>query len=164
MTKSLNKWRTQFTPYDSSNYAYRSDKPSRTVQSEKDLFNPNSVMKQYRRDRDKSVFERRKGIYADISGLSGMSSFSDVVSRMDSINELFMTLPALERERLGNDPMKFLDYVNNPANLEWLAKHGFVELSKKPDEIVETKSAVPLEQKTNSEAIKSSGTLEKSGV
>ena len=121
------------------------------------MFNPNNVMKLYRRTQDKSVFMKRKGIFADISGMSQMNSFADVMAQMDSINDLFMTLPALEREQFGNNPMRFLDYANDPANLKWLADRGFIEFRDSP----ETKSVVPPEQKTDSGDTKSAGTPEK---
>jgi hypothetical protein len=145
MSKSV-LWRTQFTPYDSRKYSLVCDDPSLAVQADKDLFNPNRVMKQYFRDGDISIFERRRGIYADISDLGSISSYSDVVKALEPVNNLFMTLPALEREEFMNDPIKFLDFAQNPDNKQWLIDRGFI----KPTEVGDNESVVPPEQKADS--------------
>lgn len=138
------KWRTQFTDHNPLDYSLACKDPSKAKQAEKNLYNPNFIIRQYWRDGDKTVFSRRRGIYADISDLGSMSSFADVQSRMDMVNEAFLTIPAIEREKFGNNPMRWLDFANNPANLKWMQDYGFlpkadgdVSDSKKSDGIPE---------------------------
>lgn len=121
------KFRTILSEHNASDYGLKCELPSKAKQSDRDMFNPNTVMKMFRRTGDISVFQKRKGYYADICHLSSMSSYADVQAAIEPIIEAFYTLPSLEREKFGHDPMKFLDFTKNPANLTWLAEQGFID-------------------------------------
>lgn len=120
------KWRTQFTKHDAFKYATVFTLPSKTKQADRDRFNPNNVMRQFQRTGDLNLFKRRQGYYADITHLSSMSSYADVQAAMEPILDAFYSLPALEREKFGNNPMNFLDFAKDPANLKWLVDNGFL--------------------------------------
>lgn len=140
------KWRTPYTAYDSKNFGLSCKLPSKAKQADKDMFNPNTVMKMFRRTGDLNVFNQRKGYYADISHLSSMSSYMDVQAALEPIVNAFYSLPSDEREKFGHDPIKFLDFTKNPANIKWLVKYGFIE---DPD-LVKTKlSSSPTEGKSD---------------
>lgn len=142
VAKSI-KWRTQFSAYKADDYGLTCPEPSRTLQAEKNMFNPNFIIRQYWRDGDINVFNQRKGIFADISGLGSMSSFADVQSRLNAVSDAFMTLPALEREKFGNDPIVWLDFANNPANIKWMQDFGFLprDADRSLEEVKDVKSA-----------------------
>lgn len=120
------KYRTILSDHFPERYGLACKLPSLAKQADRDMFNPNTVMKVFRRTGDLSLFQRRQGFYADISHLSTMSSYMDVQAAMQPIVQAFYSLPAVEREKFGHDPMNFLDFAKNPANLKWLADQGFL--------------------------------------
>ena len=139
----ISKWRTEFTPYDPKKFGLACKDPSLASQSERDMFSPKNVLKMFSRSGDKTLFERRQGIYADISHLGTMSSYADVRAAVEPINELFMLLPALEREKFDNDPMAFMDAMHLPENQDYLVKQGLVERPTKGVETPKVESVVP---------------------
>lgn len=120
-------FRTILSDHNPIDYGLACKLPSRTKQADRDMFNPNNVMKLFRRTGDLAVFKKRQGYYADICHLDSFSSYADVQASMDPILDAFYSLDALEREKFGHDPMNFLDFAKNPANLEWLIKNGFID-------------------------------------
>lgn len=129
-------WRTPYSKHDANRYGLSCKLPSKAKQADRDMFNPNTVMKLFRRTGDLSLFKRRQGFYADISHLSSISSYADVQAAMQPIADAFYSLPSVERDKFGHDPMRFLDFAKNPANMKWLIEHGFVH----DPSFVETKS------------------------
>lgn len=119
-------WKTPYSKHDANRYGLSCKLPSKAKQADRDTFNPNTIMMLFRRSGDLSLFKRRQGFYADISHLSSMSSYADVQAAMQPIADAFYSLPSFEREKFGHDPMKFLDFAKNPANMKWLIEQGFV--------------------------------------
>jgi len=132
------KFRTILSAHDAKKYGLACKLPSLAKQSDRDMFNPNTVMKLFRRNGDVAVFKKRQGYYADICHLDSMSSYADVQASMEPIVNAFYSLDSTERAKFGHDPMNFLDFAKNPANLEWLIKQGF----KKPDELNSSQTKV----------------------
>ena len=66
-------------------------------------------------------------IYGDFSD---MESFHEAQGIIAHANQQFAMLSAETRERFGNDPAKFLEFVNDPQNNEEKVKMG---LAKKND-------------------------------
>lgn len=79
------------------------------------------------------------GRFEDVSQVPDYRSAFDYVKRAD---EAFMRLPPNVRTRFDNDPAAFLDFVDNPANLDELVAMGLAEPKvSSPEKAVD--SAVP---------------------
>ena len=69
--------------------------------------------------------EKEGSFYGDFSSSIDFQGAYDLVqSTMDQ----FLALPSICRDRFGNDPGKFLDFVSNPANAPQFAELGLVEV------------------------------------
>jgi len=77
---------------------------------------------------------RGQGIPAPVSGLQPVyGDFTDVgdyltaVNRVKAAEDAFMQLPARLRQRVGNDPGRFLEYALDPVNRDELVNLGLAE-------------------------------------
>ena len=68
--------------------------------------------------------EKQGSFYGDFSnGLDFQSAYDSILSTM----EQFQELPSACRDRFGNNPALFLDFVSNPDNAPHFASLGLVE-------------------------------------
>lgn len=65
----------------------------------------------------------RPPVFADVSGVR---DFKSAVYRVQAVHELFDALPSEVRKRFKNDPLGFLQFCDNPANLSEMAKLGLL--------------------------------------
>lgn len=93
---------------------------SRTKQSFSDETNINNILAQYLKTGLIDYVNENQGRYGDVTGL-------DFQQAMDTValgREMFDALPANIRDRFANDPARFLDFVDDPANDEEAIKLG----------------------------------------
>jgi phage internal scaffolding protein len=105
--------------------------PSMTKQSFKKDCDVNAIVARFKKTCGVDFLTRFQG-YVD----GNFGDFTDVVDYRTAIeqirkaDETFMNLPAQVRANFLNDPAQFLDFVQNPANVDELVKMG---LATKPE-------------------------------
>lgn len=122
---------------NSLKYAYRSNRPSVAVQSQKDDADINSIMKRFGQT-GMLPSNVRAPTYGDFT------SAGDFRSAMDSVRaakESFMEMPAEVRKRFGNDPQLFVEFCSDEKNLKEMREMGLaipevVPPEVKPSEVV----------------------------
>lgn len=88
--------------------------PSMTKQSFKEECDINNIMAKYRATGLIDVGTKLKeGHYADLADMPDYHTSMNVVIAAQAA---FEALPSTLRERFGNDPGKFMDFVSDPAN------------------------------------------------
>jgi len=98
--------------------------PSLTKQSFKDECDINNILKKYRNTGLITHVQTARQGYGDFSSITDYQSAMNAVL---AAQEAFLELPAEIRERFGNDPMTFVQFIDNPANV-----NAAVELGLKP--------------------------------
>lgn len=101
---------------------------SLTRQSEAESCDINVIMKRYEKT---GVLpqDMREAVFADVSAFG---SFREVMETVRQATDGFMALPADVRARFANDPVSFIDFCADPANLGELERLGLVEASQAP--------------------------------
>lgn len=102
--------------------------PSLAVQASKDETDINTIVNKYLRTGE--MPEQRQGIYADISELTDLQ---EALEQVRAADEAFMALPAEVRRYFDNDPVKLVQFANDPANLDKAIELGLAE--RKPQAI-----------------------------
>lgn len=69
----------------------------------------------------------RMPTYGDFTGVN---NYQDALNAIMEAERSFMQLPAKVRQRFNNDPQEFLDFCEDPANLEEAQKLGLVKESR----------------------------------
>lgn len=68
-------------------------------------------------------------VYADVSSSKDYHSALNLIL---NANEQFMSLDAELRAKFDNDPAKFLDFANDPKNVEKMIEYGLAERRDAP--------------------------------
>jgi phage internal scaffolding protein len=113
------------------------------VQSAKDECDINVIMKKYERDGLLEHVNEYEGHYGDFTEVC---DYHTALNLVKSADEMFMTLPAYVRKEFDNDAGKFLEFVDDPANLDKMIEMG---LAKAPE--VTPQSPVDLGSEAKSE-------------
>lgn len=104
------------------------DEPSMTKQSFQEECDVNEIMRRFVRAGDPNVLNRLQaysgGVYGDFSGVTDYRSALDQIRRAD---EVFMALPAKVRAEFQNDAARFLDFCQEPRNLDRLRELGLAK-------------------------------------
>jgi len=104
--------------------AYRDDTPSMTRQEFADDCDINVLMAHYERNAVLPPSNSKSPAYFDASAVPDFREALDIAREAE---EAFMRVPAVVRKELDNDVHKFVEYANDPANVENLRKWGLVE-------------------------------------
>lgn len=96
---------------------------SRTRQSEAEACDINAIMRRYEKTGVLPV-EGREAFFADVSN---MPDYRTALDHVHEARRYFMTLPADVREKFGNDPAGFLDFVADPDNRDEMVELGLLE-------------------------------------
>lgn len=112
-------------------------KPSATKQSFKEDCDINSILKRLALTGDE--IPPAIGEYIDLTNVPDYQAALDVVA---NANSLFHELPSSIRDRFGNDPGKFLHFVEDPKNAPHLVDMG---LAPNPPPVVPAAPAAPAE-------------------
>lgn len=85
---------------------------------------------------DEEAINARKAVFADVSNISDYHSALNLV---DNVKKQFDLLPGDIRFKFDNDPIKLLEFVNNPENGKECVELGLLpknSLTPEPAEVV----------------------------
>ncbi len=105
----------------------------RTKQSFRDECDINAIMQRAARGGTISHLAKFEGMYADFSDYD----FGEHMQKLTRGREVFDDLPAELRQEFGQSPQAFFDYVNDPKNIEELAKK-LPALAKPGQQLIKT--------------------------
>lgn len=115
---------------ESRKHQTRSTTPSLTVQSEKDSCDINVIVRNFGVTGliPQTTRPMLKADFVEVF------DFQTAMNTLRSAQEHFMTLPSLVRKRFDNDPQKYLEFVEDPKNVDEMVKLGLaVKAPKEPD-------------------------------
>jgi phage internal scaffolding protein len=90
-------------------------------QGMRDECDVNVIMARYMQTGELTHVSALAGEYGDYSNVTDYREGLDLIMAAD---ELFSELPAKVRDRFKNDPAAFLDFANDPKNLEEMREMG----------------------------------------
>lgn len=123
-------------------------RPHKRVQQKGELVNPHTGEVTYPPSMTKQEFKAEcdinniikaystTGMLKHVSANAAMGSYEDLPDSLDFQESLaqvelarqaFMTLPSKLRDRFQQDPVQFLEYMNDPANLGEMAELGLIK-------------------------------------
>lgn len=114
--------------------AHFSTEPSRTKQEFTAECDINVIMKRFIAsgfDPSTLPLTSRKAMYGDFTSLP--ESYHAALNYVKSTESMFLELPADLRSRFDNDPQKFIDFVEDPANEAELVALGLAVASSSSD-------------------------------
>lgn len=94
----------------------------RTKQSHKDECDVNRIMARYMQTRVIDFVNKHQAQYGDVTA----ESYQDAMDKVARAKTMFHELPSKTRNRFQNDPAKFLDFVQNPANADEAVELGLM--------------------------------------
>lgn len=103
---------------------YHDDTPSMTRQEFKDECDINILMTQYERNGALPSMNAKEPSYFDASAVP---DFRAALDQAREAEEAFMRVPAALRKELDNDVYRFVEYCQDPANVDTLRKYGLVD-------------------------------------
>jgi phage internal scaffolding protein len=112
------------TAFDRNRSTLKFKKPSMTKQSFRDEVNINNIMKKYEKTGLLTHVKQYGGKYADLADSSDYHTSMNIILEAQ---EAFDTLPSKVRHEFYNDPAKFLEFVQDPANAEKMIEMGLAE-------------------------------------
>ena len=99
--------------------------PSRTKQGFRDECDINIIMKRFKNTMGVDYLNRYQGyLSGEFGDFSMVSDYRSAIERIDQARGVFEALPAKVRSRFRNGPAEFLDFVQNPANLNEMIDMG----------------------------------------
>lgn len=102
-----------------------------TKQADRDEADVHKIIAKYEKTGMISALNKAEPFYGDVSGYSGLQ---DAFIKVQEATDLFMDMSAEIRERFDNDPIKMVEFLENPDNLEEAISLGMVV--KRPEPIV----------------------------
>lgn len=99
----------------------------------------NTIVKMYERSGVVPV----AGLVGTFEDVSQIGDFRSALEKIQAAEEKFMELPPEVRFRFGNDPLSFVDFAVEPANLPELRKLGLVAPVEAPVAPVAPVAVVP---------------------
>ena len=122
--------RSMYVPHDPNEYGLDFPVPSLTRQEFKTDCDVNVLMKKYRDHGIVPTMRVGDPVYMDCSEVPDFSTAMQVFIEAE---KAFMSLPADVRKQMDNDPAKFVEFSQNPENLEQMRKWGLAPPAKEPD-------------------------------
>lgn len=110
-------------------WAYVQTAKCKTRQDHKEECDINVLMNQYVQTGSNAHFQLNTARY----GFAEAADFQDVMMTIAAAKDAFLGLPAEIRERFGNDPATYLDYIDQ-TDEDTLIKEGLAEPREKPGE------------------------------
>ncbi len=99
--------------------------PSMTQQSFREESEINNILARYTKTGVlEHVNKYGAGAYND---MPASTEFVDAMNMVTEANSMFADLPADVRNRFKNDPVEFLEFVNDPDNTDEMVKMGLLE-------------------------------------
>lgn len=110
-----------------------------TQQSSKDECDINLIIAKAKRGAEISHLNPRTPFYGDFTQIP--KDLRECLMAVRKADEAFMSLDAVVRRRFDNDPVKLLDFLNDPANRKEAIELGLVSAPEKsvavPEPVVE---------------------------
>lgn len=104
--------------------------PSKTQQHFKDEVNVNNIVKKFTETGQVSHLNHSRAQYGEAPDVDFRSAM-DIVQKAQ---ETFDSLPSELRKRFGNDPANYLEFVQNPENIEEMYDLGMISSMPNYDE------------------------------
>lgn len=118
------------------------EEPSLTKQSFKNECDINLIMKKWQKTGVLPQARSAQPCYGDFTGISDYQSALNAVAEAQ---DTFLALPSALRARFSNDPSLFLEFVQNPANIDEMISLGLAERSEKVFSVEKQASNQPVE-------------------
>lgn len=115
--------------------------PSMTDQQWKDDCDVNHIMARYVKTGHLTHLQSKPGMYADLSKITDLVGAYEDIAQAE---EAFKALPSRLRNKFDNDPVKLVEYLQDPKNLEEAIKEQLIpdpKKQEKPETPVETPEA-----------------------
>lgn len=93
-----------------------------TEQAHKQECDINYILKDYARTGFIKHANQNAGKYDDVTGVD----FQEAMNTVANVKSMFEGLPSEIRKEFNQDPVNFLNYVQDPKNTEALAKRGIL--------------------------------------
>lgn len=110
-------------------YGKRFEKPSLTVQADKDKCCINNIMARWRKTGLVDHITAHRGQYGDFASGADFTAAMNVVA---AATQSFGQLPAELRKRFSNDPAEFLNFVSDESNFDEMVKMGLANARPVP--------------------------------
>lgn len=94
--------------------------PGLTKQSHRDECDINKIIAKYQREGISEFANKWQGFYGEVDS----ADFQTAMDLMVNANAMFMELPSAVRNRFNQDPGQFVDFAQNPDNIEELRNMG----------------------------------------
>lgn len=132
----------------------QNDLPTLTEQAHKEQCEINNILKRYQQTGVLDHTNQHAGTYNDYVDAPG---YQDAQNMIAAANSLFESLPSQIRLDMGNDPAKFVDFMQNADNREAMEAYGLSTehlppLATPDNTPKETSPKVPKPPETPSEA------------
>ena len=127
--------------------------PSLAVQDEKDETDINYIVNKYA-DGQKGIMTLDLGdssqyAYLQFGDATLPGDYSTALELVSGVREEFYSLPAYVRAKFGNDPMDFIEQLNNPETLEYLQQQGLYGSQYTSDKPQQSASSKQTQEKSN---------------
>lgn len=148
------KFRTAYDPVEEHDHCgIVFTMPSLAVQDEKDETDINYIVNKYA-DGQKGIATLDLGdssqyAYLQFGDATLPNDYSTALELVSGVREEFYTLPAYVRAKFGNDPMNFINQLNDPATLEYLQQQGLYGSNYTFDEPQQSVSSEQTQEKSN---------------
>lgn len=110
-------------------FATKNNMPTMTQRSDKDSTDINFIVKQFTKT-GQLPQTQMEALYGDFSDVG---DYRTALERLQAAKDAFQALPAATRKHFNNDPGYFLDYAQNPDNIEELRKLGLANPKLEPE-------------------------------
>lgn len=100
----------------------------RTKQAFKAECDINNIMARFRKTGVLDFAQRMEARYGDCTG----HDFATAMNMVAEAKSLFQAMPAHLRDHFKNDPARFLEFVNNPANRDEARELGLLKPEQPP--------------------------------
>lgn len=104
--------------------------PSKTRQEFSDECDVNRIMAYYNASGVFPFKEKDAPVYYDFVG---MPDLQDALGQLYQAEEAFMTLPAIVRKEFDNDPVRFVEFAQDPDNIKRMREWGLADPEKVPE-------------------------------
>lgn len=105
----------------------KTGKGSLTKQSFKDECDINTIVRKYSQTGVLTHVRTTRPMFGDFTKVS---SYQEALNAVMAAQDSFMTLDPKIRARFGNDPQQFLDFIDDPSNLDEARRLGLVPPEK----------------------------------
>lgn len=92
-----------------------------TVQADRDEADINKIIARLEKGANLARLNSKPPFYGDVSDLGGLD---EAIMKVQKAEKMFMDIPANVRERFDNDPVKYVEFFQDPANIDEAIKLG----------------------------------------